>query len=343
MAKNDKPNNRQIYRQVISAIQQKKYSPIYIFHGTESYFIDQAIELIEKSILSEDEREFNQTVLYGADTSASVVADACRRLPMMSEYQVVILKEAQAMKDFKDLESYFNTPSPSTILAIGFKNGSPDGRMQATKILKSRHEMVECEQLPEGQIPLWITDFLKKAELGIEDRAAMLFAEFTGKDLSRIEMECEKLILNFTKGHIITAADLERFIGLNKEYSIFDLNEALSQRNVFKANSIAKHFAANEKAFPVQAVIALIYGHFSKALALQYLQSKGENRGGAKIGLYSEFMLKPVQRTASSYAPAKIIHIIHHLRKADLQSKGYYSNSIDSDGILKELVFKILH
>lgn len=342
MAK-DEIKNKELYKIIINSIQNREFSPVYLFYGEESYMIDKAIELIEKTVLTEDEKEFNQTVLYGADSTAAMVADACRRLPMMSEYQVVILKEAQFLKDFKELESYLKYPVSSTILAIGYKNGSPDGRMQATKLLKSKFQAVECEYLNDGEIPSWIAGYFRKLGLKIEERAAVLFSEFTGRDLTRIVMECDKVKLNFSAGHIITASDLERFVGLNKEYSIFDLNMALSQRDVFKSNNIAKHFAANDKAFPLQVVIALIYGHFSKALALQYLKSRGEQRPGAKIGLNQDFLLRPVEKTAGNYSPAKIIHIIHHLRKADLQSKGYYSNKIKNDSILKELVFKILH
>jgi DNA polymerase-3 subunit delta len=343
MAKKQEKQNDQHYKEVIASIGKREFSSIYLFHGEESYYIDKAIDLLENTVLTDDEKEFNQTVVYGADTNAAAVTDMCRRHPMMSEYQVVILKEAQAMKDFKDLESYFRHPSRSTILAIGFKNGSPDGRSQASKILKSEHAMVECESLHENKIPAWIVAYLRQQGLKIEDRAAILLAEFTGKDLSRVSMECDKLKLNFEQGYTITAVDLEKFVGLSKEFSIFDLNEALSQRDIFKANNIAKHFGANEKAFPLPVIISLIYGHFSKALAWQYLKSKGEHKSASKIGLYNEFALRPVDRTSNSFAPAKIIHIIHHLRKADLQSKGYYSRSISNEGILKELVFKILH
>ena len=336
-------NNKEIYKNIISSIQKREFAPVYMFHGEEAYLIDKAIELIENNILSEEEKEFNQTIIYGADSNAAEVVNACRRLPMMNEYQVVILKEAQSLKDFKELESYLKHPVKSTIFAIGYKNGSPDGRMQATKILKSDHQTVECELLYDSEIPSWIASYLRKSGLQIEERAAVLFSEFTGKELSRIVMECDKLKLNFAAGYKINTSDLERFVGLNKEYSIFDLNQALSQRDVFKSNNIAKHFASNDKAFPLPAVIALLYGHFSKALALQYLKSKGEHKAGNKIGIFNELMLRQTEKTASNYSPAKIIHIIHHLRKADLQSKGFYSKKIDNDGVLKELVFKILH
>ena len=296
---------------------------------------------MEENILREDEREFNQMVVYGSETTADEIVMNAKRFPMMSEYQVIIVKEAQLLKDFKLFESYFNQPQPTTILVICFK-GKVDKRLKSTQALFQEHVCVESAIFKQDRLPDWIVRYFRKRNYDIEQGAAILLAEHTGPDLVRAAMEADKLILNAAAGYTFTSKDLEKQVGVSKEYSIFELQNALGRRDVFKANSIAVYIAKNKKEQPIQVVIGLLYAYFSKILLLQYHKSKNERNLAKAMGVWDS-MLKDLEVAARNYSPAKLMHVIHHLRKADLQSKGYESGSIETEGILQELIFKIVH
>lgn len=324
------------------SIKAKDYSPIYLISGEDLFTIEKLNELIETSILTEDEREFNQTVLYGSDVTAEDIIVHARRFPMMSEYQVVIVKEAQTMKDFKDLEAYALNPQSSTILVLSFSGKSPDKRQKVVQLIAKDYVMVETEAIKEEKVPGWINSYFTQRGYALEPDAAILLAEFTGPNLARAAMEADKLMLNEKKGHRFTSSDLEKQTGLNKEYNIFELQKSLAQKDVFKSNSIAFYIAKNEKERPLPVVISLLYSFFSKVLTYHYLKSKGERDIAKAMGVWSK-QVQELESAARNYSPAKLIHVIHHLRKADLQYKGYYSKNDKALGILKELIFKIIH
>lgn len=328
--------------ELAKSIKAKDYSPIYLIYGDDLFTIEKLNELFETSILTEDEREFNQTVLYGSDVRAEDIIVHARRFPMMSEYQVVIVKEVQTMKDFKNMEPYAANPQSSTILVLSFSGKGPDKRQKAVQIIAKDYVMVETETIKEEKVPGWINSYITQKEYSIEPDAAILLAEFTGPDLARASMEADKLMLNEKKGHRFTSSDLEKHTGLNKEYNIYELQKALAHKDIFKSNSIGFYFAKNEKERPLPVVISLLYTFFSKVLTYHYLKSKGENNIGKSMGIWPKQM-QEIEAAARNYSPAKLIHVIHHLRKADLQFKGYYSNNNKAPGILKELIFKIIH
>lgn len=327
---------------VVKSVKNKDFSPVYFLFGEEPYYIDELCNFMESNILTEDEREFNQTVLYGSEVSTEDVVMTAKRFPMMAEYQVVIVKEAQQIKDLKMLESYLKNPQTSTILILCYKGKSPDKRQKVTQLLLSECVAYESALLKADRMPDWIVRYFRKRGYDIEPKAAILLGEFTGSDLIRAAMESDKLILNAKTGYVFTEKDLEKQVGLSKEYSVFEFQSALGRRDVFKANSIALYLSNNSKENPIQVVISLLYGYFSKVLQLHYIKSKGVVNPAKALGVWDS-LIRDYEITAKNYTPAKLIHVIHHLRKADLQSKGFDSGSIDTEGILKELVFKIIH
>jgi DNA polymerase III subunit delta len=326
---------------LVKSIKNKDFSPIYFLFGDEAYYIDETCKYMEDNILLEDEREFNQMVVYGSDITADEIIMNAKRFPMMSEYQVIIVKEAQLLKDFKLFESYFKQPQSTTVLVICYK-GKLDKRLKLTQVLFQEYVCVESAVFKQDKMPDWIIRYLRKKNYDIEQHAAIVLSEHTGPDLVRAAMEADKLLLNAPAGYKFTSKDLEKQVGLSKEYSIFELQNALGRRDVFKANSIAVYISKNKKEQPIQAVIGLLYSYFSKILLLHYHKSKGERNLAKAMGVWDS-MLKDYEIAARNYSPAKLMHVIHHLRKGDLQSKGFESGSIETEGILQELIFKIVH
>jgi DNA polymerase-3 subunit delta len=326
---------------VVKSVKGREFSPIYFLFGEEAYYIEELSKFMEMNILQEDEREFNQTVCYGSETTVDQIMMTAKRYPMMSEYQVVIVKEAQLLKDFKLFEAYFKQAQSTTILVLCYK-GKPDKRIKAVQLLFQDFVAVESASLKPDQMPDWIIRYFRKRNYDIEQRAALMLSEHTGSDLVRAAMEADKLILNAASGYVFTAKDLEKQVGISREYTIFELQKALGRKDVYRANSIAIYISKNQKEQPIQAVIALLYGYFSKLLLLHYFKSKGERNLSKAMGIW-DTMLKDYEVAAKNYTPAKLIHVMHHLRKSDLQSKGFEAGSIDTEGILQELIFKIIH
>jgi len=326
---------------VVKSVKGREFSPIYFLFGEEAYYIEELSKFMEMNILQEDEREFNQTICYGSETTADLVVMTAKRYPMMSEYQVVVVKEAQMLKDFKLFESYFKQPQSSTILVLCYK-GKPDKRIKAVQLLFQDFVCVESASLKPDRMPDWIIRYFRKRNYDIEPRAALMLSEHTGSDLVRAAMEADKLMLNAAAGYAFTSKDLEKQVGISREYNIFELQNALGRKDVYRANSIAIYISKNQKEQPIQAVIALLYGYFSKILLLHYYKGKGERNLSKAMGIWDS-MLKDYEVAARNYSPAKLIHVMHHLRKSDLQSKGFEAGSIETEGILQELIFKIIH
>ncbi|MEX1188769.1 MAG: DNA polymerase III subunit delta [Bacteroidia bacterium] len=323
-------------------IKDRVFSPIYLLYGDDAYSSGQMMDFMESSILTEDEREFNQSVLYGSDVSVDDIIIYANRFPMMSEYQVVLVKEAQLLKEFKLFEPYVEKPQNSTILILNFNGKNPDKRITAVQKIFKDYITIEFPGVKEDSMPSWVSSYFSKKGFSIEAKASLLLSEFTGPDLARAVMEAEKLILNEKPGYHFTSGDLEKYVGLNKEYNIFELQNALGRRDIYKSNSIAFYIAKNQKERPLPVIISNLYAHFSKVLLYHYLKSKGEANIASSMGT-NIYRVRDYEIAARNFSPAKLIHVIHHLRKADLQFKGYPSGSIDTEGILKELIFKIVH
>ena len=327
---------------IIKDLKARKFAPVYFICGDEPYYIDQLTKYIEDNVLSVDEKEFNQTVLYGLETTAEEIIVTAKRFPMMSEYQVVIVKEAQLLKKMEDLETYILNPQPSTILVISMKGKEPDKRKSFGKEIVKRSVYLKTERIKDDKIPEWVGNHLRKKGFSITARAAIMLAESVGNELEKVVNETEKLVINIPPNLEITEQHVEQMVGISKEYNIFEFQKALGTKNILKANKIAFHFADNPKNNPFPLLIASLYSYYLKVLQFSYLKNSGNTDIGKEIGINSYF-LKDYETAARNYTPAKLIRIMHTLRDCDLRYKGVNSDGADYGELIKELTFKLIH
>ena len=336
-------------KQIVKDIKSKKYSPIYFFTGEESYYIDKLSEFIENNILDESERDFNQTIIYGGDTNITEVISVAKRFPMMAEHQVVVVREAQSIKDFNTessqaaLVAYAKSPQTSTVLVFNYKYKKADGRKPFVKLVKKKGVFFESKKKYENEIPNWIDSILRTKGYSIDQKAIFMLVDFLGSDLGKISGELDKLTSVIEKGTKITPEHIEHNIGISKEFNNFELNSALANRDVLKANRIINYFANDQKQHPILGTIPSIFGYFSKVLLLHSLKDKSNQSAVAgQIGVHP-FFVKEYFVAARNYDLPKAVRVVSHLREADVRTKGVGSNAIPAGEILKELVFKILH
>lgn len=331
------------YQNILNDLKNKVYHPVYFLTGEEPYYIDIISDYIEKKVLDETEKDFNQNVLYGKDTDIGTIISEAKRYPMMANHNVVIIKEAQHLaKELDQLESYLENPTPSTILVFCYKYKKVDGRKAIGKKLKKKAVFFESKKLYDNQVPDWISANLKAKNYTITPQANILIAEFLGTELSKIANELNKLTINLTEGSNITPEIVEQNIGISKDYNNFELNNALGAKNVLKANQIINHFSKNEKDHPLVVTLGVLYGFFSNVLKLHYLKDKSQNNIASELRVHP-FFVKDYQTAARNYPIRKAVKIIEYLRDYDLKSKGVNSATTTNGELLKELIFKILH
>jgi DNA polymerase-3 subunit delta len=330
------------FKSILSDLKKKEYKPVYFLHGEEPYYIDQISQFVESKVLAEAERSFNQTIIYGKEAESKTVIDTCSRYPMMSKYQVVIIKEAQEMKTLNNLELYVNKPVPSTILVICFKHKKFDGRTKFAKAIKAHAVLFESKKLYDNQVPDWIKNYLKTQKLTIEPAANELIAEYLGSNLSKVANELDKLIINLPKGANVTPKHVQENIGISKDYNVFELQNALGTRNVTKANRIIMYFIANEKKNPLVVVIATLYNYFSKVYQAHFLQGLSDNEMASALGT-RPFFVKDYKAARKMYSLGKTEAVIALLSEYDLKSKGVDNPSTPPSELLREMVWRILH
>jgi DNA polymerase III subunit delta len=331
------------YKEIIKSIHQKQLKPVYFLHGEEPFFIDIVTEAIENEILSEAEKSFNLTILYGKDVDSMAVVDNAKRYPMMSQYQVVIIKEAQDMKTLTQLQSYIEHPLSSTVLCIAHKHKKLDMRTAFAKSIAKHAVVMESKPLYDNQVPDFIRNWLKDNKLQIDPRALDMMVEYLGTDLGKIINELEKLQINLPTGGNILPEHIEKFIGISREYNVFELQKALAQRNVLQANKIINYFAENPKNAPFVMIVGNLYNYFSKLYQLYFIQNQSPAEQVKTLGLRSEWFLKDYILALKHFPKAKTEQIISLLREFDLKSKGVDADNLEDSAMMKELVFKILH
>ena len=330
------------FNQIIKDLKAKNYKPIYFLFGEEEYFIDKISDYIEEHVLDENEKEFNQTVLYGLDTDTVSIDAEAKRFPMMAQYNVVIIKEAQNLKNWEVLENYFKNPSKSTILVYNHKFKKPDGRSKAIKAVKQNSVYFESKKLYENQVITWLEQLVRANGFNIDPRASLFMVESVGYELSKLSNEASKMFINLKPGDRIDASFIEQNIGVSKDYNVFELTNALGNKNVFKANKIIQHFGNNEKAYPLPLILPSIYRFFSQLLL--FYSAKTMDQGKlASVMKVNPYFVKDFKKYAPNYSVKKIARIMSALRKADLRSKGVGDSASRNHDILKELVFEILH
>lgn len=338
-------------KDIIKDLKARKFKPVYLLHGDEPFYIDEIVDYMEANVLNDMEKGFNQTVLYGKDTDMATVMNAAKRYPMMSDYQLVIVKEAQELKWAKETEgsskeaefvlSYFEKPLPSTILVLAYKYGTFDKRKKIYKAINNSGLIFQSDVVRDYQLAAWIDGYIKELGYQIEPKASALMAEFLGTDLSKIANEVEKLCLNIPKERAINADDIQKNIGISKEYNVFELQKAMATRNVLKCNQIVNYFAENPKANPMVMVMANLNSYFTKILKYHYVPNKAD--AAKELGV-SPFFVKDFEAASRIFSIGKTFDIISYLREYDLKSKGLDSSGNTTDGeLMKELMFKILH
>ncbi len=326
---------------IVNDIKAGNSKPIYFLMGEEPYYIDQISNFIEKNVLTEDEKGFNQTVLYGRDVTIEDVIGTAKRYPMMAEKQVVIVKEAQDLiKTIDKLESYAENPMPSTVLVFCYKYKILDKRKKLVKLLTKNGLVFESKKLYENQVGLWINRVLQGKGYTIEPKANAMLVEFLGTDLSKINNELEKLQIILQKGSVITAKNIEENIGFSKDFNVFELRKAIGQRSQLKAYKIAQYFAENPKDNPTVVTTSLVFGFFIQLLKYHGLKDRNPKNVAAVLGV-SPYFLADYDVALRNYPMKKVSQIVASLREVDLKSKGVGANAMPNGDLLKEMLFNI--
>lgn len=328
---------------IVNDIKAGNIKPIYFLMGEESYYIDKLSDYIEEKVLSEDEKGFNQTVLYGRDVTVEDIVSTAKRYPMMAERQVVIVKEAQDLSRTIDkIESYAENPMPSTVLVICYKYKTLDKRKKVTKLLAKNGIVYESKKLYENQVGDWIKRVLAGKKYSIEPKANAMLVEFLGTDLSKINNELEKLQIILPKGSTITPHHIEENIGFSKDFNVFELRKAIGDRNQLRAYTIADNFAQNPKDNPIVMTTSLVFSFFVQLLKYHGLKDKNPNNVAKVLGV-NPFFLKDYDIALKNYPMRKVSQIVGSLRDIDVKSKGVGANALPQSDLLKEMLFKIFN
>jgi DNA polymerase-3 subunit delta len=331
------------FEEIMSDLKNRIYKPVYFLAGEESYYIDLITNYIEENVLPEAEKAFNQMLMYGDDTTIPSVIETARRFPMMSNHQVIIVKEAQSMKKIDDLAYYLEKPLLSTILVFNYKYKVLDKRTKLYKLIDGSAVYFESNRLKDYQVPAWIDRYLMKKGIKTEPNASAMLTEYLGTDLLKIVNELDKLLINLPAGRqMITTELIEKNIGISKDYNNFELQKAIGEKNILKANTIVRYFADNPKDNPLTLTIASLFSYFTKVLTYHYLADKSKNNVASVLKI-NPFFVKDYETTAAKYGVKKTVDIINLLRSYDMKSKGFGDLSSTPGDLLKELVFRILH
>ena len=338
--------NESTYEGICQDIRSKKFAPVYVLMGDEPFFIDQITDLLLENVLDESERDFNQVMLYGADIDAVTIINAARRFPMMSKYQLIVVREAQLVRDIEVLASYVKKPLMSTVLVLNYKYKTLDRRKSLATATDKVGVLFESKKIPDYKMPAFITSLMQQRSIGIDGKAAQMLADFLGNNLSRLSKELDKLVLLLPENGAkrITPELVEQNVGISKEYNNFELLKAIATKDVLKANRIAQYFEKNPKNNPIQATLPVLFNYFSNLLICYYAKDRSENGLMVALGLRGAFQVKDYVLGMRNYPAMKVFNIIHDIRITDARSKGVECAPDTSIcDLLRELIFKIMH
>jgi DNA polymerase-3 subunit delta len=330
------------YRSIIQDVKNKKFKPVYLLHGEESYYIDLISKEIQEQALEEHERDFNQTVLYGKDTDVLTIVSEAKGYPMMSERRLVVIREAQDLKNIDDLESYCSQPNPTTVLVLAYKYKKFDSRKKLLKEITKHGQVFLSDKVRDYQLVDWITNYLKTTEYSITPKAATLLADFLGNDLSKITNELDKLALLLQKGTTINEVHIEENIGISKDYNVFELINAISVRDVQKAMKIVHYFEHNPKSANIVQVVSMVFQLFSRLMRIHFLNNKSNDAVAQALKVHP-FATRDLIKATTIYPPKKISSNISILHEYDLKSKGVNNSSFTEGDLMRELIFKLMH
>ena len=328
-------------KQIVANIRNGNIKPIYFLFGEEPYYIDKISQFIEKNVLTEEEKGFNQMVLYGKEASIDEIVSNAKRYPMMAERQVVIVKEAQELsRTIEQLVDYAENPQPTTVLVICYKYKKLDKRKKLYKSVSKHGVLFESKKLYENQVSEWLRKVLHGKGYSISHKAAIVLVEYLGTDLSRISKELDKLTLVLPKESQITPADIEEHIGISKDYNNFELKKAIGEKNVLKATRIVNYFAQNPKDNPFVFTVSLLHNFFSQLLQYHGLSDHSPKNVASALRI-NPYFVNEYQIAAKNYPMKKVSSIVSHLREMDLKGKGVGATAIPQADLLKELIAKI--
>ena len=334
------------FQSIMHDLQERKFVPVYYLVGDEPYYIDQIADYIAEHVLQPEERDFNQTILFGSDVTAAQIADTARRYPMMSEYQVLIVKEAQNIKNTEAIEKYLKAPMSSTILVMCLKNSKIDGRKkELVKNIQAAGVLFESNKLKDRELPAFIEKYLKAREVSIDPKSTQMIADNIGSDLSRLTSELDKVILSLDqKDRRVTPQIVEDQIGVSKEFNGYELRDAIVNRNVYKANLIIKYFDENPKAGSIYSFLPMLFNYFQNLMIAFYAPNNKSQEGVAEwLELRSPWAAKDYMTGMRNYSGMKVMQIISKLREIDAKSKGLDNPNTPPGELMKELIFYILH
>lgn len=337
--------------ELLKNIENRIFRPVYLLHGEEAYYIDKISALLEQKVLSESEKGFNQTILYGKETDMMTILNAAKRFPMMSDYQLIVVKEAQELKWSKGADddkkasdpllAYAENPLKSTVLVFCYKHAKFDKRKKIYKTIDKNGVVFESSEIYSDKIATWIVDFLKQKNYSIQPQASALLAEYLGNNLSKVVNELEKLMLSIPPGQEITVADVQSNIGISKDYNVFELQAALARRDTLKANQIINYFARNPKSNPMVLVLGTLNNYFTKLLRYHYAVDKSPQSLAKELGVHP-FFVKEYELAGKNYSKDQLFRVISDLRESDLKTKGVDATGNTTDAeLMKELVFRI--
>lgn len=326
---------------IISDINKGRTKPVYWLEGDENFFIDQVTDFAEHQLLPESEKSFNLSIFYGRDTAWPDVVNACRRYPMFAERQVVIIKEAQDMKGIERLEGYVEKPLLSTLLFVAYKGKKLDGRTKLSRLLKDNAVLMQTKKMYESALPEWTSELVKSKGYTISKKALFLLIDHIGNDLNRLNNEVDKLVLNLKESNSITEDDIEKYVGVSKEFNAYELQQAIAQRDMYKAFRIVQYFGSNPKAAPIELIFPTLYNYFSKVQVVYTLPSKDENSVNSVLGGRNYFWKEYVS-TTTKYAYPEIERILLLLFEYNLRNLGVNDTGTDDAELLKEMVVKMM-
>ena len=330
------------YKQIQTAIIDKDLAPVYFLMGEEPYYIDKLIKLFSENILNNEEKELNQIIVYGKETTTEQIISQAKQFPFGSERRVIIIKEAQDLKNIESLDSYIEKPQPNTILIIAYKGKSIDKRKKFGKTLAKKCIVFESKKLYENKVPVWISEYVNKRGYKISNEATLVLAEHLGSNLTKIENELEKLTLVIEKNQEITTELIERHIGISKEYNIFELQNALGKKDILQANKIINHFSANSKTYNIIVIINSLFSFFQKVMLYHFAKNK-DRQSLSNLLKINPFFITQYQIAAQHYSKKQLFYIFTYLKEYDLRSKGLNNKSTSTQELLKELMFRITH
>lgn len=329
------------WRDIFEDIKKKIYAPVYFLMGEEPFFIDVIADQIEMRVLDDMEKEFNFSVLYGREVDVPAVVSTAKRFPMMANHQVVIVKEAQNMKDIESLESYIKNPLKSTLLVICYKYKTIDKRKSLYKTLLKEAVVMDSKKLKDYEMPGWISNYIKNSGYRIGNKASQLLADHLGNDLGKVVNELKKVFISLPKGNEVTTDTIEQNIGISKDFNVFELQNALTEKNSLKAYQIARYFADNPKSNPLVVTMAVLHSYFVKILLYHSLKDRSDGNVAKELGM-NPFFVKDVKAAAANYSMSNVTQIMSLLRAYDLKSKGVDNPNTDHGELLRELTYRIM-